>query len=324
MLTMSTCQDNTLLAIDDMLLMYSGRDADFQVPGQLDGQPIHRIGMGACCAHETLKSVTLGSHITGIGNQAFASCKHLQQVQLTSNVNTVGDGAFLACPLLEEIRISSLPFSPADWTAYQSSCLAGPGGIPVSYLPPPHPLVQRVISSTGHMPASMLPPSLPLLFRESAHNSFRAEALLAVRQSMGFHAGGQQISEFQAAASLISSDVLPWKSSLAERENDRHLRREIPLEPETCLLFTAEPRSSTPGGIIADLHIWVGRFFWPSVTRVVWEQKTYHIYQRMYASSKPQLGYCRRDVAVIGDQGIIRNEAIARRIYAKYILPAIL
>lgn len=321
---MRTYQDNATLAIDDTLLLYTGRDAFYQVPEQLDCQSIHKIGKGAFAARETLQGVTLGKHITHIGQEAFALCKELRWVQMDASVTTVEKDAFTNCPKLEEMHLTSLSFTTAEWEGFQASCMPGPGGAMVTPVAPPLPLVRQVVDSMDQKPARLLPPMTPVLLRGTPYDVRKAD-LRSPQQVVGFGGSADQIVEEQFAVAMMDDELAPWRSAEAEQNNDSLVRRSIDRSVESCLLFTATQRRKPRGGrIVADLHIWVGCFCWPSITRVVCDGEEYFIYHRIHVSSEPKLGYLRRDMALMNRRGIIEDEAVARRVYAKYMLPIIL
>lgn len=317
--------NNKLLVTDGVVLMYSGHEAAVHVPSRLDKQLIRTIGKGAFFGLDTLRSVTIDHGITHIGTQAFSECLHLKQVRMPATIRTLGASVFSPCPGLEDICIEEITFSPLEWAAFSASCITCQGGARISNIPPQQPLVNLVVSNLSIEPACLLPPSLPAIFRIPLNDDVSAYTLSMPHQVTGIAASGGGCSELQAVMSLISSGVQPWRNQAAEEENDRLIRKGFALWGETCLLFTADRAvTNADASVTADLHILIGEFFWPSVTPVICDQKTYYVYHRMYASHTPAKGYSRQDVALLDENGLIIDQNLSRRVYEKYILPAIL
>ena len=55
--------------------------------------------------HTNLKSVTLPSNLTTIGNQAFYLCENLKNLEIGENVSTIGELAFSKCNSLTNVEI---------------------------------------------------------------------------------------------------------------------------------------------------------------------------------------------------------------------------
>ncbi len=316
---------NPPITLDDTLLMYSESEAKYRIPDQISGQPIRKIGMGAFHGLDTLNEISMGKNITEISSHAFSRCSFLQKVQMTGAVKKICSNAFLMCHALKEIHIDALRLSRSSWVSFQCACSEGPVGIPVSATPPEHPLVSQLTTVLAVKPAYLLPPKLPYLYHEPAQQPINLPAIRDKRKVMGFTTAGYPLSEEMAVQSLIEGDYPVWKDNKAENHSDRLLRLNFDRPVETCLLFTADFVSNGPHDtVFVNLHVWFGRFFWPSFTSLVHENKTYYIYHRVYAASVPDPGYYRRDIAVFDKHGIIEDEELSRRIYAKYALPSIL
>ncbi len=66
----------------------------------------------------SIKSVSISSGVTSVGNNAFYDCDALESVELASDVTDIGNGAFRDCGMLEEITIPDGVTSIGDGAFY--------------------------------------------------------------------------------------------------------------------------------------------------------------------------------------------------------------
>ena len=66
-----------------------------------------------------LKSIKLGSKVTGIGKYAFGECKSLKSITLGNKVTTIGDSAFYDCKNLKTLIIKSKKLKTVDKNAFK-------------------------------------------------------------------------------------------------------------------------------------------------------------------------------------------------------------
>lgn len=99
---------------------YNLRLEDVVIQSEYNGLPVTSIANGALAGSITLKSVTLPSSITSIGDNVFDGCLNLKTINL-ENVTYIGDNAFNNCEKLSDIylsdnteNISSSAFSGCD------------------------------------------------------------------------------------------------------------------------------------------------------------------------------------------------------------------
>lgn len=331
---MNTYINDQLLVADKVLLMYSGKDRDFVLPEELSGQPVKKIGMGAFKSVTSLESITLSPEITCISHQAFEGCPHLRRVTLTGSVEDVGSRAFAGCPKLEEICIRYLPVPRREINTFEQSCVTTAEKLRYSAGMPGMELVQKLVSALSGVGTPSLTPQESLaLLRDPAPTGYvTADTFRTVTGPYAFHETMLSLPELMIVMKMMETGDYQWKSGRVELENDLLIRQEKYLEPERTCLFTLEKTGEPDRGELSfvDLHIWVGHFFWPSLVPVIWEGKEYFVYRRLYMESslknsmhsKP--GYLRRDMAVFGHEGLMMDEEISRRVYAKYVLPTLL
>lgn len=318
---------NDLLVTDGVLLMYTGQQRDLYIPETIASQPVRTIGMGAFLGAPAMETVAIGTGITHIGERAFYKCPALTSVTLTDSVTQVDAHAFVECPALEEIRINALPLPRSSYEQYLAGCSHLPDGTVLSLHQPQHPLISQILSALNNLqPAAWLPLTLPCLFREQAReDAIRAEHLRLPRKVFS-STDTALLSEEQAVMQLIRSGAPQARHPDAETEHDLMARQEISLPSTPCCIFSLDNVTATDatGTCRADVRIRIGRHYWPSVVRVALDGTAYYIYRRLYTNTHSKRCYLSRDIAVYTDKGLVTDQAESRRVYAKYILPALL
>jgi hypothetical protein len=84
---------------------YKGEAAEIEIPSEIDGRPVLKIGDSAFSGKSNLTSVTIPASVTDIGNYAFQSCSGLTSIELPENLTTIGSCAFEYCSGLTSIEI---------------------------------------------------------------------------------------------------------------------------------------------------------------------------------------------------------------------------
>ena len=141
-----------------------------------------------------------------------------------------------------------------------------------------------------------------------------------------FESEEQYMTETNEFLRLIADKSIYDIDALSEEKNDQFLKTEkIPPIEKTAVFTFDDSKTELKNGkynIFADIKI--GYHFWQSKVPVTLFGNTYYIYRRHYLSSKPNLNYIRRDVAVFTTKGIVSNRKEAQEVYAKYKLLSIL
>ena len=83
---------------------YWGCAEEVQIPAELGGKPVTRIGERAF-EYRTFASVTIPEGVTDIGAYAFFTCDSLESVAIPDSVTGLGDNAFDSCYSLAEVTI---------------------------------------------------------------------------------------------------------------------------------------------------------------------------------------------------------------------------
>lgn len=88
-----------------VITKYTGSAKDVEVPGEIDGVPVAKIGFYAFEAKFLVETVTLPESITCIDEYAFMDCSSLKSINIPDSVTAVERGAFVACTSLESLDI---------------------------------------------------------------------------------------------------------------------------------------------------------------------------------------------------------------------------
>ncbi|MCQ2323237.1 MAG: leucine-rich repeat domain-containing protein [Paludibacteraceae bacterium] len=90
------------------LRTYYGPDVTIaDIPNEVNGYKVTRIGSHAFSNCKNLTSVTIGKYVTSIGEYAFDECSALTTISINKNINKIDDGAFNGCislPVENNIR----------------------------------------------------------------------------------------------------------------------------------------------------------------------------------------------------------------------------
>lgn len=80
-----------------------GRDPVIEVPAQIEGKPVTRIGKKAFLSNKAVKEITLPDAVSQIGDWAFACCAKLTKIVLPYRRLEAGQGIFRDCFSLTQI-----------------------------------------------------------------------------------------------------------------------------------------------------------------------------------------------------------------------------
>ena len=100
--------DYTYVVLEDgtaEIVRYSGGAKTLDVPAELDGVRVTRIGKQAFLYSRSLISVTIPDSVTRIGDSAFASCDCLISFTIPDSVTSIGNYAFESCSGLTSVTI---------------------------------------------------------------------------------------------------------------------------------------------------------------------------------------------------------------------------
>ena len=80
-------------------------EGNLEIPAEIEGLPVTRIGFEAFYGCRSLISITIPEGVTSIGNDAFYDCNSLTSITITDSVTSIGDTAFYRCSSLTSITI---------------------------------------------------------------------------------------------------------------------------------------------------------------------------------------------------------------------------
>jgi hypothetical protein len=84
---------------------YTGDSSDVEIPSEIDGTPVVKIGSHSFEANYNITSVVIPESVTVIGESAFMDCGSLESVDLPETLTEIQRAAFSACTSLTEITI---------------------------------------------------------------------------------------------------------------------------------------------------------------------------------------------------------------------------
>ena len=84
---------------------YSGTEETVEIPIQINGVPVTRIGTRAFQNCTTIKQLTIPDSVTAISMAAFSGCENLEELYYNCSLTSIGTTPFLNCNALKTIYI---------------------------------------------------------------------------------------------------------------------------------------------------------------------------------------------------------------------------
>ena len=84
---------------------YAGNSATYEIPGEINGKKVTRIGDSAFTVCTSLTSVTIPDGVTSIDEAAFWGCTSLTSVTIPDSVTSIKSKAFFNCTSLKSVTI---------------------------------------------------------------------------------------------------------------------------------------------------------------------------------------------------------------------------
>ncbi len=84
---------------------YSGNDIELEIPSEIDGKKVSRIGEYAFSECEKLRNLTIPDSVISIGKFSFYRCKCLEWIAIPEGVESIEKETFADCESLREIMI---------------------------------------------------------------------------------------------------------------------------------------------------------------------------------------------------------------------------
>ncbi len=317
---MGNYMDRTYLAVDGVILTYSGNDEILQIPSKLMDMDIVRLGDGAFM-ESLIEHVIVPEGVKTIGRRTFYDCPRLSQIELPGSLESIEFWAFNRLPMLTSITINDLALSKKQFITLKQS------GIPVGgtkYIvtdPSPLTLIMQIFKNVEILPAKFIPNTISRLFEAPDSNTFSESASYNCFR-FGISGGKEQTEEFRNALSDINNPVDPE----TEKQQDELLKKEYRADiQKTAIIFLdAENYSNSGDTYYVRAEIRFGYYFWQTLLPVYHERKQYYLYRRNYLSRNGGDKYLRVDVAILNDKGLVTNREEAEEVYAKYRMLSLL
>ena len=84
---------------------YNGTGGDVDIPSEIDGKKVKRIGEYAFDSDQSIESIVIPDSVESIELYAFLRCKNLTSITIPDSVISIGDDAFNECVSLKSIKI---------------------------------------------------------------------------------------------------------------------------------------------------------------------------------------------------------------------------
>ena len=110
--------DGTVVITD-----YNGSAEKVDVPAEIDGKSVTRIGYEAFSWYESLTSITIPNSVTIISSRTFDHCTNLTSITIPDSVTSIGDSAFSYCRSLTSITIPDSVTSIGDYAFWNCTSL---------------------------------------------------------------------------------------------------------------------------------------------------------------------------------------------------------
>ena len=97
-----------LYSIDGGCVTITGWDGEAtaaEIPGELAGLPVTKIGERAFAHCRTLSGVTIPNSVTEIGDWAFSNCEGLTELRLSGGLVRIGKNSFRGCSALGHVEL---------------------------------------------------------------------------------------------------------------------------------------------------------------------------------------------------------------------------
>ena len=121
-----TYGDFVYIVLDDgtaEIRQYYGKDPVLEIPSEMRGHPVSRIGNRSFEWRFSLTDVTIPDSVREIGEGAFYGCYNLKRVQFPDSVAVIEDKAFAQCRSMEAFEIPESVHAIGSGILEQCLCL---------------------------------------------------------------------------------------------------------------------------------------------------------------------------------------------------------
>ncbi len=319
--------DKTYAAVDGVLLHYEGKDISLKIPGRFADMCIDTIGDGAFMESADLQQVIIPDGVKKIGVRSFYGCDQLMSVYIPFSVASFAVDSFGGCSKLADLYVYGIDLTEQSYKNLIASSRRVNGSLYLAQSFPQFKILKDAASSTGAGPANSVQSGITRLFTSQSLEEETGETSITRNlYSFGFGSEERYMTETNEFMRLIADKNAFETDAVSEQKNDEFVKSGNTPAIEKTAVFTFDDSKTKfeNGTYRITAQIKIGYHFWQSKVPVVLSGDTYYIYRRHYLSSKPNLNYIRRDVAVFDENGPVVIRKKAQEVYAKYKLLSIL
>ena len=188
---------------------YTGDAAEVEIPAEIEGLPVTKLGDQLFEGCENLTRVTLPDSITTIGEGAFARCYNLAEINIPEGVTSLADVTFDNCYALTNLEF------PAGFTSIGTSCFRGCSGLTEIILPEGvTSLSIAAFAGCSGLTKILLPQSVTSI----GTNALYACSNLVARVYEGSYAHTWCVENGQAYELIVAEQPLPYEYTIANGE----------------------------------------------------------------------------------------------------------
>lgn len=307
------------LVLDGVLILYTGIVSErIVIPRIIDGQTIKKIGRSAFQDCTFIKSITIPDSVTRIESSAFIGCSNLKEIALPIFYNDIHieADAFVGCKSLERILATA---TEKEYQRLVSSARSLADGTLV--IMSEQKIKTMLCAMSGYIEATPIDTKYIFNVKDYAVNTILGKLVVyGLKDKL-------TIIEDEAVMNHISTgDMRGPFASDNETQIDWHVRANKPAEYRRTALTYFYPSETMRLGEKVHIKIMVsdGYHFVQSLVKIIYSGKDFYVYRRHYLSPIKEELYTRQDITVYDRNGLVENQEVAKEVYAKYMLLALL
>ncbi len=324
---MNTHIDGEYLTFGNVLINYNGTEPIIHIPEQIGGETITEIGDGAFSELSHVQQIVVPKTVRKIGNNAFSDCSNLMNISFLGSIEEFADNAFINCPAVISMVFDDLKISSNDYDRLKGNSIQSKTGTCVAMEFPTYIKVFRTFIVDGSYPAYNIPYHVRVLFISHGENEEKGRNFLFHKpECISFYSDDLSMTEDAAFKDNMIHSIEEPYFSIAEQENDFRVRNDMKSNISKTCIFTYDDSQTKDieGGKSMSVVLRVGRIFWQSALKILYDKREYYLYRRYYLTHDSDVQYMREDIALYRNDGLVTDRSEAEKVYAKYKLPSIL
>ena len=235
---MNTYIDNNYLIVKDTIVTCTDNSIYIDVPGEIGGIQILRIGNHAFAELNKVKQVTLPYGVERIEDAAFQWNSNMSCIKIPGTVRYFGVNVLGGCTNLNDVIIYDIPIDKKTYQELKRNSIRTVDGIYISEHIP------NFISDTGfkginNTPATVVPQNIPVLFRFNKESCWRnIDELFIDIDNFRFSESENLANENSAFLYQMKTNTFGSISYVAEIKNDAVAKSGTTLKKEKTYIFT--------------------------------------------------------------------------------------